>query len=83
MGLFPPPALERLQRLDAVGRVVVHPLEDYQAILGRPDLGLVDLEPVSLAQAVFVHLGFDQRLGRLRQIRLHLTDADGPQIFAA
>jgi hypothetical protein len=45
--------------------VVLHPLECNQAIAGRLDLVIEDLEAVRFAQIVFGQLLLDQALGRL------------------
>ncbi len=79
VGLFPPTALEPLQRLDAVGRVVLHALEHDDAAAGRLDLGFQNLEQARHAESL--DLVLDQQLHRVLEALLHLTNTGGSRAW--
>ncbi len=71
--LFHPGSVKPLERLDAVGRVVLHALEDDDAAAWRVDLVLLDVE--LLRHAHRGDLVLQQPLDRLLKALLHLADA--------
>ena len=83
LGFFPPAAFKALQRLDGVGGVVIHALEDDQAIAGGCNDIPEDFEAIGFIQAHRVQLGFNQGFAGLGQILLNFTDADRPKPFTA
>lgn len=78
LGFFPPRAFKAFQGLDALRGVVIHPLEDHQAVAGRLNHVPVDLEAISLTQAMGLELCFDQRFRGLREVFLDFANTDGP-----
>jgi len=72
--LLDPGALEAFQRLDRLGGVVAHALEDDEAAARGRDPVAEDLEFGTNAERR--DLALDQALARLRERLLHLADAD-------
>src|SRR5690242_933153 len=81
--LFPPTPFEVLQRLDRVGVVVVHSLEDDDSIPGDFDAVLPDLKTIRFREAKLSDFVLDQELGGLGEILLELPKAHGTHALAA
>lgn len=73
--LFHPRDVEALETLDALGRVVLHAVEDDNAVVRSLDAGIEDMERIE--KVIFIELVFDESLDGLRERALNLTDADG------
>src|SRR6185503_14227266 len=71
-----------LQRLDRFRGIVLHALEDDQAVFRGLHHIPKHLEPVSLAQAMRLQLILNQELCALLQILQDFADTDAPQPLA-
>jgi hypothetical protein len=78
--LLDPRAIEALQRLDRVGRVIVHALEQRDAAVLGHDLLVVDVEV--RAGVVLVDLRDQQLAHRELERLLHLAQADEVELAA-
>jgi hypothetical protein len=76
LGFFNPSPVEAFKRLHAVCGVILHPLEDDEAIAGRFDYLAEYLKALGLAEVVGLQSIFNQLLGGLLEGLLHFTDAD-------
>jgi hypothetical protein len=76
LGFFNPSPVEAFQRFHAVCGVILHPLEDDEAIAGRFDHLAEYLEALGLSEIIGLQGIFDQLLGGLFEGLLHFADAD-------
>ena len=79
MRLLYPSDAEPFKRFDRVGGVILHPLEDDDAVaVLASDLGLHHVEEV--AEPVRLDLCLDQTFRAVLQRALYLTDADDAKV---